>query len=236
MNALKKEFCIVKYNFLQMALITLGIYALGTAVSTGIVLALDSTEYISVGLILAFVGSFICALVAGAQLYVGFDMAVGMSVSRKRYFATSYVSNYFLVLVCFAVARVLAIFDEFFAKVVAPTAEYILDVSGLGFVNYIVLVLFASFVLTSGAMFVGALLHKWGKKAFWTLWVIWMIGCVGLPQMADRQKNNPIFIAIGNFFSQLFQMRAWQWCTLAIVVSGLLTAISWLVLRKEKVN
>lgn len=236
MNALKKEFCVVKYNFLQMVLITLGIYVLGTAVSIGIVRLTDSTEYISVGLILAFVGSFICALVAGAQLYVGFDMAVGMSVSRKRYFATSYTSNYVLILVCFAVTGVLAIFDKFFAKVVAPTAEYIMDVSALGFVNYILLALFVSIVLTAGAMFVGALLHKWGKKAFWTLWVLWMVACIGLPQIADRQKNNPIFIAIGNFFSQLFQMRAWQWCTLSVVSAGLLTVISWLVLRKEKVN
>ncbi len=235
MDALKKEFQVTKFNFLQMILITIGMYGFGTMVSTSIVLLSESTEYVSVGLILAFAGCFVCTLVAGAQLIVGFDMAVGMSVNRKRYFISSYVNNYALLLVCFITAGLLSLFDKFFAGVVVPEAEYIMNVSALGLGNFILLMVFISLTLTAMAMFVGALLHKWGMKAFWTLWVIWMVGSIGIPQFFSGREESAIGKAIQSFFARLFQMAAWQWGMLAIVLSGVLTVIAWLILRKEKV-
>lgn len=86
--------------------------------------------------------------------------------------------------------------------------------------------------------FMGTLILRYGKKAFWVFWVIWMFCFIVLPRIHDAAEEAPasLFGRIGNAVIGTFTgMTLNVIIGIAAVLSILSLAGSWMYLRKQQV-
>ena len=97
----------------------------------------------------------------------------------------------------------------------------------------------AAAVLTVIGGFCGALLLRFGRKAFWIMWALWMFGCIGIPGISDAVIEKPesfygqIGIAAGNILSQI-SVQTWGMILGAVSIGAMIGM--WIIIRKQQVS
>ena len=97
----------------------------------------------------------------------------------------------------------------------------------------------AALALATAGAFCGALVLRFGKKAFWGLWFLWMFGFLGVPAISDAVEEAPesFFGMLGQQASEIFRrMPVNAWLLLGAAAVLLCIGGSWLLLRKQQVT
>lgn len=190
---MKKLWEIFKMNKSEL-LLTLG-SMFGGMVFGGVMVALivllsdDADSYALMGTFMAFVvWAAIIVFVGAFSLERRFGMAVSMGETRK-----SFLINQWLVMAFNTLLEIVAIVVMNTAEKAIGERVYNLPCE-FDVVSHMIdyrLILAALVAVPSASMFLGMLIAKFQKKAFWGIWVFWMAGSVGLSRLSYLAEENP---------------------------------------------
>lgn len=90
-------------------------------------------------------------------------------------------------------------------------------------------------LLTIVREFTGSILMRFGNKAFWVMWALWMFICL-VPGKLEENKNSVIGEMIKNVTMWIRNIPVTGWLVMGISFVLFLTALSWLIIRKQAVK
>lgn len=162
---------------------------------------------------------------------VKFNMALTMGITRKN-FTIGYVvvtgsqiaGVWLLINACHAVEKI--IYETFFPE---KTLENILSLGQQ--MSYVVPGLL---LLLAVEVFFGVIILKFGMKGYWVIWIIWVLVFTGIPA---AEKNAALAGTMHRLMKwgidAMGNMIGW---ILSLVLSGILVALIWLMLRRQAVT
>ena len=89
-------------------------------------------------------------------------------------------------------------------------------------------------VFTVLEMLLGAVILRYGVKAFWVLWAIWMIVCLAPMNIEKNEKLSGELAKLGLFLGGTLTPQGMV--VLVIVLTIVVAAITWNILRKQRVT
>ena len=165
-----------------------------------------------------------------------FQSTVGMSRTRKSFFAGS--------LLCSAVAALFGIAALFISALTEQLrlrywwSGYACESRYLASFTPAVLLFFLfAFVVLSQLM--GALFLRFGKLAFWVLWVMWMVGALFFPIIKDdlEEKRHTVFATVGHIFTQVItSLPLFAWLLIGTGVLCILLFLSYRMILRQQVD
>ncbi|MBP3542927.1 MAG: hypothetical protein J6J86_01735 [Lachnospiraceae bacterium] len=200
--------------------------------------ALEAEDY-------ALIGGFMMLIVwVAVNLFVGaftlekqFGMAVSMGRSRKE------------VILTYWIIYTLNVLLEFFSIILLDKVERVLAAwlyrgvpCGFDLMPYLLdwrLILGILIVVPAVNLFLGMLIMKFQRKAFWGIWAVWMLGSIGLPKLVhfvDENVHHPVAQALNSMIEAVVSLGATGGFLLAAAVGVVLMLIAGMVLRKQPVT
>ena len=237
-QSVKKEIQVERDSFWQFPLVVAGLWVFGMVLGLIITFASgENEEFVPMGFILALVGAVISIFFVGAQMHMGFKLAVGMGTTRKSYLGSYYAVSFLLCLECYVVAVCTILLDKAIWALGFSHMKFLFSLPDYVPLFWwpIILVAAAAVSALAGAFF-AALIYKWGQKAFWILWSVWMIGFVLLPQLASRWKDTAVAKFVFSIGGLLGAIPLWGWGVIALSVLALMPLTTVLIMRKEAVR
>ena len=238
-SSIKKEYDVQKHSILSNAITIACMYMLGIFISVIVAAIAKESVYAPTSMILATFGVLLVSvIVATAQLNIGYNYAVSMGVTRKRYFISFLVTSVLSAILYVAELAILLLLDKLIAGTLFSNWEYIMnDVTAMMKVSsMLIIVLVSTMVLIAVGVFIAAVIKAGGRKAFWVLWSLWMIGCFLLPTAVSNMDNNIVGKLVYSAIMGLVQMQIWQLALLGGGVASGCLFLSWLVFRKATVE
>ena len=196
----------------------------------------EVTSYAGLGGLMAAIGLLFYTIVSAVgQMWTGFNLAVSMNSTRKHFLASYYLVIFPATLVGLALVGLIGWVEESFYRSIYPGLS-----SAMDFQHYLVRYgILAAAVLVLVLGFCGALLLRYGRKAFWIMWAAWMITFLGIPRILDAVEDAPgsVFGIIGNKMILLLRgMSDTAWIALGIVLGVICLAGTYGILRRQQVN
>lgn len=193
----------------------------------------------------ALIGSFVMLIVwVAAKLFNGafvlekkFGMAVSMGRSRKE-FILSYLIVYTVncmielisILLLDRVERVLAAELYKGLPCAFDVLKELLDVR---------IVLSAVIAMPVLHLFMGMLVMRFQKMAFWGIWVLWMLVSIGLPKIleyVEEHAGSPVAQGFSSIQQTVASLGATGALCVTVAVSAVLLVISESMLKKQAVT
>lgn len=237
LEALKKQFAVQWKDWMGVAVVIPCTWV-GGLVMYFIITRLDSdvTGYFSMGTLIAIFCTVLCVGIMGTlQLGVYFNMEVSMGCTRRRFFLSHYVVSFVFCFFYLGLVILLNLAEKYIQEQLYPKLSCEID-----FLPYLLkwgIPAIAATCLISG--FCGALLLRYGRKAFWVLWAVWMICAVGIPQIHSATENAPnsLFGWIGKKIGWIFSgFTVNMFIGIMVVISILSLAGAWIHLRNQQVT
>jgi len=169
------------------------------------------------------------------QLRLSFDMEVSMGCTRLRFFISHYIVNIVMNVLIVLMLMLLCTVEKEIYATVFPGIKEEADIMG-GLVRLAVPLALAGPALGGLG---GALVMRFGQKAFWAEWAVWMLLCVGGPRIIAAAEDAPqsLFGMIGKGVLQILNVLPVDgWIIGGTAVCLGCCAGSWLVLRKQQVT
>lgn len=233
---IKKQFKTQYRDWLLMLAFEVGAFLIGMIMFSVIMRLSDESTYFAMGTIL---GAAIILIYSVIQIlngmYIYFNVEISMGVTRKQFFISYLITSFCASMIGMILLIGLnALENTLLRTIYADLTEEI------NFLPYLIrwAVPTAALIAVVGG-FCGALLIRFGRKAFWIMWALWMFGCLGIPKISDAVTENPesvygqIGLAAGNVLSSI-SVSVWM-MILAVVSIGALTGM-WLILRRQQVT
>lgn len=138
-----------------------------------------SETVVEVGIIMAIASYVLYELIfEGIGLGQIFNNSLAMGVTRKRLFPSYVILCIMKNTIGLLIIIVLGAAERFYCRRAFPDNAkedvYMVLFTGRGLFITISLMFLVSII----AVFVGALILRFGKKAFWPLWAVWMMACL----------------------------------------------------------
>lgn len=216
-------------EFLQYGAILLAGYLLGLVLC--FFLLRGEGEYVTLGTLMAATFAAFIHFFGSVFSFLGeFNMGISMGATRKE-LVRSYALFLFVQILLLEIVLVLSGMAEkaMLAKMM-PGGELRFDLTAYMKPGYLLAI---AAVMMVAEIFCGAVLLRFGMKAFWVLWAVWMISAVLLPRLLDNGRLsvlwNRLGLALGGHLT-----AAGIW-TAVLAVTAILAGISWGILRKQKV-
>lgn len=138
-----------------------------------------SETVVEIGIIMAIASYVLYELVfEGIGLGQIFNNSLAMGVTRKRLFPSYVILCIMKNTIGLLIIIVLGAAERFYCRRAFPDNAkedvYMVLFTGRGLFITISLMFLVSII----AVFVGALILRFGKKAFWPLWAVWMMACL----------------------------------------------------------
>lgn len=237
-NGIKKQFAVLGDEILASYAIAvigglLGIIILRIMIQTD----KEMDGYFLLGTVMAAILFCIYVLfmvVAGTRVY--FNMEVSMGFTRERFFWSYFIVSWLgnlggvLILLVFAGAE----------KLLWAAAYPRMEGRGLNLLSGIAKFgVPLSLAITIVGIFAGAMLLRFGRKAFWVFWVIWMAGFVLVPRMYDAagdSPDSPLGAAGSLLIGSIRAVPAEAWAVLAAILCAVCLLTGYLVLRRQQVT
>ena len=238
-SSIKKEYDVQKHSILSNAITIAGMYVLGIFISVIVSAIAKESVYAPTSMILAAFGVLLVSLiVTTAQLNIGYNYAVGMGVTRKRYFISFLVTSVLSTILYVAELAVLLLIDKLIAGVLFSSWEYIMNdaIAMIKVSSMLIITLVSTMILTAVGVFIAAVIKAGGRKAFWVLWSLWMAGCFLLPNAVLNMDNNIVGKLVYSAIMGLVQMQKWQLGLITSAVVALCLLFSWWFFRKAPVE
>lgn len=183
--------------------------------------------------LIAFMG--VIFLFAMLIVQRNFQIAVGMSRTRKSFFAGSV-----LCALTAAVPGVAALFIVSLTERLRLRywwSEYPCESKYLESITPAMLFFFIfAFVVLS--QLIGVFFLRFGKLAFWVLWFAWMFGCFIIPRIKDDmdEERNTVFSGMGHMIRRIvFALPFFAWLLIGTALLVLLLFISYRILIRQQV-
>lgn len=220
--------------------IGVGFGALGAIIGVIIALVILYTE--GTGEDYAHMGAFMVLMVVALTLVMDgfivfpadFMQAIAMGKARKHLIPAHYLLWMRNILVVLLMALVLSIVEDFAYSRLFTEAVCEIDVKGL-LCNPLI---FVTILLCVPAviLFMGGLTLSVGNKAIWALVGILLMGS-GFSNLAEKKPNSAIVKWMNGLSATSLEMsEVAPICLLCLLIGAVLLTLSWLMLRKQKVN
>lgn len=234
---MKRQMRVVWRDWIWSFLLIFGVELFG-AVLFYIIYRTDGeiTGYFALGTMMA---AIIAAIYAGLmimlQVSICFNLEVSMGCTRKHFFVSYYLVSFVELLLNWGLMILLNVIDRRLSRWMYPelTEE----------VNYFPYLLKWELPVTAGivtlGVFCGAVLMRFGKKAFWVLWCLWMILCIGGPRVWNAVEDAPgsVFGRIGTGIGMIVKaVPTDTWIGSILCISLLGAVAAYLLLKRQQVN
>ena len=233
---IKKQFSIQWRDWLLMLAFETGAFLFGFILFSVIMRFSDESTYFAMGTILGAATALIYSMIQSLNaMHMYFNLEISMGVTRKQFYI-----SYLLTCLCANIISMIwivglnALENALLRTIYAGLTEEI------NFLPYLIRwAVPVSAILAVFGGFCGALLLRFGRKAFWILWALWMFGCIGIPQISDAVIEKPdsfygqFGAAVGNVLSSI---SVQVWIAAAVVLSAGALAGMWMIIRKQQVT
>lgn len=197
----------------------------------------DADSYAVMGTFMALV-AWIATIVflGGFMLEKRFGMAVGMGETRKRFILYQFLVMAINTSIEVIVLIVMNTVEKTVAGMIYDLPCEFDVVSELIDIRIILAVIVLIPILS---LFLGMLIIRFQKKAFWGIWALWMVCGVGSTKLGNIRHENPqsaVAVAVDKAIEIIssFGITGGVWC--GAVIGAALLAITVAVLRKQMVT
>ena len=238
MREIKRQFCMRWDEFLMILVMEAGFFLFGEIILWIVVYGLEEKESIfPMGTLLAlFAPIFVMVFVGMSSLPLYFNMAVGMGAARRHVVPAMIGMSLLIDIGAAWTAYLFYYLEQWIFGILYAGIEVEMSLQFVFRWKYILPVCLA---VVAFNVLVGALFMKYGKIAFTIFWILWMVFCIGGPRlahlMAGAQDN--AFLRVCRKIAELiggFSERGIL--TAVVLVSVVLIAASWILLRKQQVD
>lgn len=184
--------------------------------------------------LIAFMG--VAFLFAMLHVQRNFETAVGMSRTRRSFFAGSLLCA-FTTAVCGCAALYLTALTEQL-RLKHWWSAYPCE-SGYFAAFTPTILAFFLFAFTVLAQFIGVLFLRFGKAAFWVIWFLWMVGAFTIPRAISdwESEQNTVLSHIVLTLKQIISsLPAFTWSLIGTGVLCLMILISYRMILHQRVS
>lgn len=235
--SIKQQFKLQWDNLWQFALIMVGMFVVGFLIVSVLVAVGIADTTVTLASLFAVLGLAFWFFGVGAQMSLGLTHGIIMSRTRKSFLVAHYVVNLVYTVLQCALMFVLFQLDRILLKTFFSQLELEVDFS-IYFGFKLLLIVIVSGVIV--ASFLGAMLTRYGKTAFWVLWSIWMFVFLVLPRASEAAAESGdatilgmIAIRVVEFFTSI-PLSSWKVIG-AVALVGCLIG-NFLMVRKQAVT
>ena len=222
-----------KMEVLQFLAVAFGSYVFGIIVMMIIrANTMEENECVTLGMLIAMVALVFIHFFGIIFSFVGeFNMAISMGATRKAYVGSYALFNMAelagLELLLFVLGKI----ELALMRVIYPQCEIILDVTQYFQWKYLLAVIVG---MTVVELFLGAVILRFGMKAFWVVWAIWMF----LTLVPAKLSENEVMAAkMHQLGEQIGLENIVQYLFAAGVVAAVIMAVlGWNFLKKQRVT
>lgn len=217
---------------LQFLVAAFGGYVFGIIVMMIIRANIVEKECVTLGMLIGMIILVFMHFFGITFSFVGeFNMALSMGATRKSFVGSYALFNMVelagLELLLFVLGKI----ELALISVIYPQCEIILDVTQYFQWKYLLAVIVG---MTVVELFLGAVIHRFGMKAFWVVWAIWMF----LTLVPVKLSENEVMAAkMHQLGEQIGLENIVQYLFAAGVVAAVIMAVlGWNLLKKQRVT
>lgn len=232
MNSFLIQCKVRKTELLQFLGITAVGYVIGLIVVFAVMNVAKESTCATAGTMLAVIAFAFMHLFGITFSFMGdFNMAISLGATRKSFVAGYALFNLLeiavleLEIVVFGVAEKLLLENAF------PQAVMEIDLTNFFTWNYLSGVLV---VFTAVEMFFGAVILKYGMKAFGVLWALWMLITLVPMNIEKNEKLSGELESLGVILGE--KITSQGIAALVIIATIIIVMIMWKILRKQRVT
>ena len=222
-----------KMEVLQFLAVAFGSYVFGIIVMMIIQAnTMEENECVTLGMLIAMIVLVFIHFFGIIFSFVGeFNMALSMGATRKSFVGSYALFNMVelagLELLLFVLGKI----ELALISVIYPQCEIILDVTQYFQWKYLLAVIVG---MTVVELFLGAVILRFGMKAFWVVWAIWMF----LTLVPVKLSENEVMAAkMHQLGEQIGLENIVQYLFAAGVVAAVIMAVlGWNFLKKQRVT
>lgn len=222
-----------KMEVLQFLTVAFGSYVFGIIVMMIIrANTMEENECVTLGMLIAMIVLVFIHFFGITFSFVGeFNMALSMGATRKSFVGSYALFNMVelagLELLLFVLGKI----ELALISVIYPQCEIILDVTQYFQWKYLLAVIVG---MTVVELFLGAVILRFGMKAFWVVWAIWMF----LTLVPAKLSENEVMAAkMHQLGEQIGLENIVQYLFAAGVVAAVIMAVlGWNFLKKQRVT
>ena len=222
-----------KMEVLQFLAVAFGSYVFGIIVMMIIQAnTMEENECVTLGMLIAMIVLVFIHFFGIIFSFVGeFNMALSMGATRKSFVGSYALFNMVelagLELLLFVLGKI----ELALISVIYPQCEIILDVTQYFQWKYLLAVIVG---MTVVELFLGAVILRFGMKAFWVVWAIWMF----LTLVPAKLSENEVMAAkMHQLGEQIGLENIVQYLFAAGVVAAVIMAVlGWNFLKKQRVT
>lgn len=193
-------------------------------------------SYLALGTVMGLIGGGVYTIfVACASTGNDFNMQISVGCTRKRYFVSHLLAN-----LAGCLTQVILLIGINLAEKALYARIWPWRADEMSFLPYMFRYgALAAIAAALIAEFCGALLLRFGRKAFWVLWALWMFGCIVIPRIAEAADEAPdsVFGRIGTGAGRILEsVPVGIWPLLLTAVCVFCLAGSYQILRRQQVT
>ena len=236
-GTIRKQFLIQWRGWLWTLLIIFGGALSGIALHYFIILTDHETvSYIALGTVMAcIVAVFLGGAMIVSQFIIYFDAEVSMGCTRSRFMVSVCAVDFLFMILYVAAAALINFTENALDRILYPGMSC--EINLLPY--FLKWGIPAAAFLCILCIFMGVLILRYGKKAFWVLWILWMLGCVGIPQIMEAagEAPNSLFGRISRACAGIMNNTSIHtMIILGVLVCALSLGITWELIRKQQVT
>lgn len=222
-----------KMEVLQFLAVAFGSYVFGIIVMMIIrANTMEENECVTLGMLIAMAALVFMHFFGIIFSFVGeFNMAISMGATRRAYVGSYALFNMAelagLELLLFVLGKI----ESALMRVIYPQCEVILDLTQYFQWQYLLAVIVG---MTIVELFLGAVILRFGMKAFWAIWAIWMFVTL-VP--AKLIENEALAAKMHQFGMQIGFGNIVQYLVVVGVIAAVIMAVlGWNFLKKQSVT
>ena len=222
-----------KMEVLQFLAVAFGSYVFGIIVMMIIrANTMEENECVTLGMLIAMIVLVFIHFFGITFSFVGeFNMALSMGATRKSFVGSYALFNMVelagLELLLFVLGKI----ELALISVIYPQCEIILDVTQYFQWKYLLAVIVG---MTVVELFLGAVILRFGMKAFWVVWAIWMFVTL-VP--AKLSENEVMAAKMHQLGEQIGLENIVQYLVVVGVIAAVIMAVlGWNFLKKQRVT
>lgn len=237
MEAIKKQFAVQWDGLIWQVILVFGGGLLGFVLQQ-IMLHFDAeaeTWFELATVMSGVVGVIFLLFTILLSVGIYFNIEVSMGFTRKKYFLSAFAMWTAACLLSAAAMALVCLAENAANRALHPALGCETD-----FLPYLLKwSVPAAVVLTALSLFGGALIVRFGRRAYWILWGCWMFLCIGGPRIGEAMTDAPnsVFGRLGRVVAAVIAAvpgNAWIWLAGIAAAAGL--AGGYAVLRRQQVN
>ncbi|MFW5554080.1 MAG: hypothetical protein ACOCN3_03855 [Roseburia inulinivorans] len=232
MNSFLIQCKVRKAELLQFLGMTAGGYLIGLIVVFIVMNVEKGSTCATAGTMLAVIAFAFMHLFGITISFMGdFNMAISLGATRKSLVAGYVLFNLLEIAVLEVEIILFGMFEKFMLKTAFPQASMEIDLTTFFTWKYL---LGTMVVFTVLEMFFGAVILRYGMKVLWILWALWMLVWL-MPMIIEKnEKLSSELAKLGLFLGGTLTPQGMV--VLVIVLTIVVAAITWNILRKQRVT